>query len=158
MCVYIASLLPAVPSVCECVCARVASLLPVPYRTSPVIHVCAVLFPRLRPFQSYRNTVPVPRHWCQKRKYLQGKRGIEKTPFELPEFIAMTGIDKIRAAIEEADSLKKVCVCGVCAFAWLYCMLLVCTVCTSVVKVFLFTSPARDSERNSDTRGAGDVF
>lgn len=58
--------------------------------------------------QSYRNTVPVPRHWCQKRKYLQGKRGIEKTPFELPEFIAMTGIDKIRAAIEEADSLKKV--------------------------------------------------
>ena len=60
--------------------------------------------------QSYRNTVPVPRHWCQKRKYLQGKRGIEKTPFELPEFIAMTGIDKIRAAIEEADSLKKVAV------------------------------------------------
>lgn len=52
--------------------------------------------------------MPVPRHWCQKRKYLQGKRGIEKTPFELPEFIAMTGIDKIRAAIEEADSLKKV--------------------------------------------------
>lgn len=58
--------------------------------------------------QSYRNTVPVPRHWCQKRKYLQGKRGIEKTPFELPEFIAMTGIDKIRAAVEEADNLKKV--------------------------------------------------
>ncbi|CAM9537240.1 unnamed protein product [Pylaiella littoralis] len=64
--------------------------------------------PRMLVFlKSYRNTVPVPRHWCQKRKYLQGKRGIEKTPFELPEFIAMTGIDKIRAAIEEADSLKK---------------------------------------------------
>lgn len=65
--------------------------------------------------QSYRNTVPVPRHWCQKRKYLQGKRGIEKTPFELPEFIAMTGIDKIRAAIEEADSQKKV-TCMAAAF------------------------------------------
>ncbi|CAM9575835.1 unnamed protein product, partial [Ectocarpus fasciculatus] len=64
--------------------------------------------PRMLVFlKSYRNTVPVPRHWCQKRKYLQGKRGIEKTPFELPEFIAMTGIDKIRAAIEEADSQKK---------------------------------------------------
>lgn len=34
--------------------------------------------------KGYRNTVPVPRHWCQKRKYLQGKRGIEKPPFELP--------------------------------------------------------------------------
>jgi hypothetical protein len=34
--------------------------------------------------KAYRNTVPVPRHWCHKRKYLQGKRGIEKPPFELP--------------------------------------------------------------------------
>ncbi|TFK11987.1 methyltransferase-like protein 6 [Platysternon megacephalum] len=34
-----------------------------------------------------RNSVPVPRHWCFKRKYLQGKRGIEKPPFELPDFI-----------------------------------------------------------------------
>jgi splicing factor 3B subunit 2 len=22
--------------------------------------------------KGYRNTVPVPRHWCQKRKFLQG--------------------------------------------------------------------------------------
>ena len=29
----------------------------------------------------------VPRHWCAKRKYLQGKRGIEKPPFDLPDFI-----------------------------------------------------------------------
>jgi len=42
--------------------------------------------------KSYRNTVPVPRHWNQKRRYLQGKRGIEKLPFQLPEFIAATGI------------------------------------------------------------------
>lgn len=41
--------------------------------------------------KSYRNTVPVPRHWSQKRKYLQGKRGIEKAPFELPSFIGATG-------------------------------------------------------------------
>ena len=34
--------------------------------------------------KSAKNTVPVPRHWSQKRKYLQGKRGIEKPPFELP--------------------------------------------------------------------------
>lgn len=37
--------------------------------------------------KSHRNTVQVPRHWCFKRKYLQGKRGIEKPPFELPAFI-----------------------------------------------------------------------
>ena len=41
--------------------------------------------------KAYRNTVPVPRHWSQKRKYLQGKRGIEKPPFELPSFIQSTG-------------------------------------------------------------------
>jgi splicing factor 3B subunit 2 len=41
--------------------------------------------------QALRNSVPVPRHWSQKRKYLQGKRGIEKPPFKLPEFIEATG-------------------------------------------------------------------
>uniref|UniRef100_A0A672LNX0 Splicing factor 3B subunit 2-like n=1 Tax=Sinocyclocheilus grahami TaxID=75366 RepID=A0A672LNX0_SINGR len=46
-----------------------------------------------------RNTVPVPRHWCFKRKYLQGKRGIEKPPFELPEFIKRTGIQEMREAL-----------------------------------------------------------
>jgi splicing factor 3B subunit 2 len=49
--------------------------------------------PRLLVFlKSYRNTVPVPRHWCHKRKFLQGKRGVEKKPFQLPEYIAQTGI------------------------------------------------------------------
>lgn len=43
------------------------------------------------PVQAYRNTVSVPRHWSQKRKYLQGKRGIEKPPFKLPDFIEATG-------------------------------------------------------------------
>ena len=41
--------------------------------------------------KAYRNTVPVPTHWCQKRKYLQNKRGFEKPPFELPEYIRRTG-------------------------------------------------------------------
>lgn len=34
--------------------------------------------------KSYRNTVPIPPHWSQKRDYLQGKRGIEKAQFQLP--------------------------------------------------------------------------
>jgi len=57
--------------------------------------------------KSYRNSVHVPRHWNQKRKYLQGKRGIEKPPFQLPDFIAATGISKIRAAIQEKEDAKK---------------------------------------------------
>ncbi|KAG5561591.1 hypothetical protein RHGRI_004591 [Rhododendron griersonianum] len=64
--------------------------------------------PKLLVFlKSYRNTVPVPRHWCQKRKFLQGKRGIEKQPFQLPDFIAATGIEKIRQAYIEKEDSKK---------------------------------------------------
>lgn len=64
--------------------------------------------PRLLVFlKAYRNTVPVPRHWCHKRKYLAGKRGIERPPFQLPEFIAETGIAKIRESVLEAESAKK---------------------------------------------------
>uniref|UniRef100_A0A3Q2UNX0 Splicing factor 3b, subunit 2 n=1 Tax=Fundulus heteroclitus TaxID=8078 RepID=A0A3Q2UNX0_FUNHE len=54
-----------------------------------------------------RNTVPVPRHWCFKRKYLQGKRGIEKPPFELPEFIRRTGIQEMREALQEKEDAKS---------------------------------------------------
>ena len=57
--------------------------------------------------QSYRNTVPVPRHWSQKRKYLQGKRGIEKPPFQLPAFIEATGISDMRSAYHEKEEAKK---------------------------------------------------
>ena len=57
--------------------------------------------------QSYRNTVPVPRHWAQKRKYLQGKRGIEKPAFVLPAFIEATGISDMRSAYAEKEEAKK---------------------------------------------------
>ncbi|GBG79699.1 hypothetical protein CBR_g29963 [Chara braunii] len=64
--------------------------------------------PRLLVYlKAYRNTVPVPRHWCQKRKFLQGKRGIEKAPFQLPDFIAATGIEKLRQAYIEKEDSKR---------------------------------------------------
>ncbi|KAG3109793.1 Splicing factor 3B subunit 2 [Phytophthora idaei] len=64
--------------------------------------------PRLLVYlKSYRNTVPVPRHWCHKRKYLQGKRGFEKQPFRLPEFIAQTGIAEVRDSVAEDDEKKR---------------------------------------------------
>ncbi|XP_067001298.1 splicing factor 3B subunit 2 [Anabrus simplex] len=56
--------------------------------------------------KAHRNTVPVPRHWCFKRKYLQGKRGIEKPPFDLPEFIKKTGIMEMRAALQEKEDQR----------------------------------------------------
>ncbi|KAG2761264.1 hypothetical protein JG687_00006827 [Phytophthora cactorum] len=64
--------------------------------------------PRLLVYlKSYRNTVPVPRHWCHKRKYLQGKRGFEKQAFQLPEFIAQTGIAEVRDSVAEDDEKKR---------------------------------------------------
>ncbi len=57
-----------------------------------------------------RNTVPVPRHWCAKRKYLAGKCGLEKPAFELPDFIRRTGISEMRGFLQEKEaktSLKK---------------------------------------------------
>lgn len=56
--------------------------------------------------KAYRNTVPVPRHWCFKRKYLQGKRGIEKPAFNLPEFIKKTGIMEMRASLQDKEEQK----------------------------------------------------
>ncbi|KAM7455297.1 hypothetical protein BLSTO_03949 [Blastocystis sp. subtype 1] len=64
--------------------------------------------PRLLVYlKSYRNTVPVPRHWCSKRHYLQGRRGTEKPPFKLPDYIADTGIAEVRASITEEEREKS---------------------------------------------------
>ncbi|RXW14786.1 hypothetical protein EST38_g11069 [Candolleomyces aberdarensis] len=54
--------------------------------------------------KSYRNTVPIPVHWSAKRDYLQGKRGIEKPPFQLPSYIADTGIATMRDAVKEKEA------------------------------------------------------
>ncbi len=54
--------------------------------------------------KAYKNSVPVPAHWSQKRRYLAGKRGIEKAAFQLPEYIADTGIGAMREAVKEKES------------------------------------------------------
>lgn len=57
--------------------------------------------------KSLKNTIQVPKHWSQKRKFLQNKRGVLKPPFQLPEFIEATGISKIRDNIaNDRKSLK----------------------------------------------------
>jgi splicing factor 3B subunit 2 len=50
----------------------------------------------------------VPRHWGRKRKYLQGKRGVEKPPFALPDFIIKTGICDVRDATAEDESKMSI--------------------------------------------------
>ena len=37
---------------------------------------------------------------------MQGKRGVEKPPFQLPDFIAATGISKMRQSIQDKDNAK----------------------------------------------------
>ncbi|CEF63531.1 Splicing factor 3B subunit 2 [Strongyloides ratti] len=57
--------------------------------------------------KSYRNTVPIPPHWNAKRKYLAGKRGFERPPFELPECIKKTGIMEMRETMWEKESSQS---------------------------------------------------
>ncbi|EPX73154.1 U2 snRNP-associated protein Sap145 [Schizosaccharomyces octosporus yFS286] len=54
--------------------------------------------------KAYQNTVPVPRHWNQKRDYLSGQRGIERQLFELPSYIRATGIVQMRNAVHENEA------------------------------------------------------
>lgn len=57
--------------------------------------------------RSARNVVPVPGHWGQKRQYLSSKRGIEKAHYNLPKFIADTGIGEMRDAALEKEAAKS---------------------------------------------------
>ena len=62
----------------------------------------------LMELKQVRNSVPVPRHWCQKRRYLQYKRGVHKIAFRLPDFIENTGISKTREySTDRNKSLKQ---------------------------------------------------
>ena len=55
--------------------------------------------------KSIPNTVPVPRHWGRKRKYLQGKRigGQQTHTYQLPKFLINTGITDLRDTVMENE-------------------------------------------------------
>lgn len=55
--------------------------------------------------KSIPNTVPVPRHWGRKRKYLQGKRigGQQTHTYQLPKFLINTGIAELRDTVMENE-------------------------------------------------------
>jgi splicing factor 3B subunit 2 len=74
------------------------------------MHDVTAIDPKLLVYlKSIRNSVQVPRHWCAKRKYLQGKRGFEKPAFDLPDFIKRTGIQSMREAVQE--KVSSFCFC-----------------------------------------------
>lgn len=56
--------------------------------------------------KSYKNSVSVPKHWSQKRKFMNLRRGSDRMPFTLPDFIEATGIAKIRAQMREREAGK----------------------------------------------------
>jgi len=64
------------------------------------------------PFLIYLKSTPmsvsVPRHWAQKRKYLQGKRGVEKPAFCLPKYIEDTGIAEIRGTVQDDEAKSSI--------------------------------------------------
>lgn len=57
--------------------------------------------------KAVRSSVPVPPNWKQKRKYLQNKRGNDKIPYQLPDYIEATGISLVRQSVLEADDAKS---------------------------------------------------
>nr|XP_011467818.1 PREDICTED: splicing factor 3B subunit 2-like isoform X2 [Fragaria vesca subsp. vesca] len=62
--------------------------------------------------RSNRKIIPVPKHWCEEEEYLQGESRIEKPPYQLPCYIAATGIEEIRQNQREEDRNKLGAVCG----------------------------------------------
>ncbi|KAI0462968.1 hypothetical protein LJB42_003772 [Komagataella kurtzmanii] len=57
--------------------------------------------------KSLLRAVKVPVHWQSKRDYLSSKRGFEKPPFRLPDFIRDTGIMEMRDVSQEDESTLK---------------------------------------------------
>lgn len=47
--------------------------------------------------KSIPNTIAMPSHWSQKKRFLAGKKGYLKSPFELPANIEATGIGRMRS-------------------------------------------------------------
>eukprot|EP00792_Barthelona_sp_PAP020_P002004 TRINITY_DN1323_c1_g1_i1.p1 TRINITY_DN1323_c1_g1~~TRINITY_DN1323_c1_g1_i1.p1 ORF type:complete len:405 (-),score=136.11 TRINITY_DN1323_c1_g1_i1:114-1280(-) len=54
-----------------------------------------------------RNSIPVPSHWNERKKYLVGKKGFLKGPFELPQHIKATGIMESRQPQIEETGIKN---------------------------------------------------
>lgn len=61
--------------------------------------------PRLHIYlKTLPNSVSIPSHWQSKKSFLSSKRGIERPPFELPQFIRDTGILEMRNTVEESET------------------------------------------------------
>ena len=61
----------------------------------------------LAEIKNMRNCVPIPTHWCQKRKYLNYKKGSEVSRYRLPVYLEKTGIPQMRQAIMEFEEKRS---------------------------------------------------
>lgn len=75
--------------------------------------------------KSYRNTVPVPRHWCQKRKFLQvsNSAGIKFTSaYIYAQLMGMFNMRKWESWVREdhVDKVSLICTYLILAGVWLW--------------------------------------
>ncbi|ELP88528.1 hypothetical protein EIN_344880 [Entamoeba invadens IP1] len=55
--------------------------------------------------KSMKNAVPIPQHWCQRKRFLSGRR--EKEAYRLPDYIEATGVGQLRQAyLDQEQDLK----------------------------------------------------
>ena len=60
----------------------------------------------LEELKAMKNSVPIPQHWCQRRRYLGAKR--ERQPYKLPSDLEATGISRLRQThLDKDDSTLK---------------------------------------------------
>lgn len=57
--------------------------------------------------KSQVNVIQVPAHWSAKRDYLSSRKGGDKPPFQLPQFIKDTGIEEMRSVATDDQTLKQ---------------------------------------------------
>ncbi|KAH3662277.1 hypothetical protein OGAPHI_005526 [Ogataea philodendri] len=64
--------------------------------------------PRLLAYlKSQHNAILVPQHWAAAKGFLMGRRNYDRPPYQLPKFIADTGIIQMRSSMNDNESTLK---------------------------------------------------
>ncbi|KAG7848223.1 hypothetical protein KL941_002402 [Ogataea angusta] len=64
--------------------------------------------PRLLVYlKTLHNATPVPQHWGAAKGFLMGRRNYDRPPYQLPKFIADTGIIQMRSSMNDKETTLK---------------------------------------------------
>ncbi|KAG7885930.1 hypothetical protein KL938_000962 [Ogataea parapolymorpha] len=64
--------------------------------------------PRLLVYlKTLHNAIPVPQHWGAAKGFLMGRRNYDRPPYQLPKFIADTGIIQMRSSMNDKETTLK---------------------------------------------------